>query len=409
MLSRPVRRRAARAGPAGSAGALVGERPPGLIASIDLLDRGVADLDPGRQRGAQALVGDVAVAVVGVLGEDRAHELGDRVPVRVVDGTPVELAQPVADRADPRRAAGAVQLRSGDRPARPSDGGYFARDECASSSGSSTSTASAPSTAASRGDGRARPSSCTATRPTPRTGCRSSSGSSAAPSPSTCPAGASTERRSTASSTTRCTGWRGSSSASSRRSEIDEYSLVVHDWGVVGLIAALRRPQQVRRLVVINAVPLLPGYRWHWVARCVWRLPVARRARQRDHHPAGAAADHPRQATARPRSDAGRAGSTRCCASWPRGHLAAAVGALPLGRPRAAGSRRRAASSGSMPGARRLGPARTPTCRRASARQFASRLAATRSWSSSTAPATGRGSTAPTCVRGRSGFLSPSR
>ena len=56
---------------------------------------------------------------------------------------------------------------------------------------------------------------------------------------------------------------------------IDEYDLVVHDWGVVGLIAALRRPQQVRRLVVINAVPILPGYRWHWVARWFWRLPVA--------------------------------------------------------------------------------------------------------------------------------------
>ena len=56
---------------------------------------------------------------------------------------------------------------------------------------------------------------------------------------------------------------------------IDEYDLVVHDWGVVGLIAALRRPQQVRRLVVINAVPILPGYRWHWVARWFWRLPLA--------------------------------------------------------------------------------------------------------------------------------------
>jgi pimeloyl-ACP methyl ester carboxylesterase len=55
---------------------------------------------------------------------------------------------------------------------------------------------------------------------------------------------------------------------------IGEYDLVVHDWGVVGLIGALRCPEQVCRLVVINAVPILPGYRWHWVARYFWRVPV---------------------------------------------------------------------------------------------------------------------------------------
>ena len=46
--------------------------------------------------------------------------------------------------------------------------------------------------------------------------------------------------------------------------------LVVHDWGALALIGAQRRPELVERLVVINAVPLLPGYRWHWVAR-LWR------------------------------------------------------------------------------------------------------------------------------------------
>jgi pimeloyl-ACP methyl ester carboxylesterase len=46
--------------------------------------------------------------------------------------------------------------------------------------------------------------------------------------------------------------------------------LVVHDWGSLALIGAQRRPDLVERLVVINAVPLLPGYRWHWVAQ-VWR------------------------------------------------------------------------------------------------------------------------------------------
>lgn len=46
--------------------------------------------------------------------------------------------------------------------------------------------------------------------------------------------------------------------------------LVVHDWGSLALIGAQRRPELVEKLVVVNAVPLLPGYRWHWVAQ-VWR------------------------------------------------------------------------------------------------------------------------------------------
>ena len=55
---------------------------------------------------------------------------------------------------------------------------------------------------------------------------------------------------------------------------IEAHSLVVHDWGVVGLLAAMRHPRLVRRLVLINAVPLLAGYRWHWVARYLWRVPI---------------------------------------------------------------------------------------------------------------------------------------
>jgi pimeloyl-ACP methyl ester carboxylesterase len=51
---------------------------------------------------------------------------------------------------------------------------------------------------------------------------------------------------------------------------VGEHKLVVHDWGAVGLIAAQRDPEAVKRLVVINAVPLSGGYRWHWVAR-IWR------------------------------------------------------------------------------------------------------------------------------------------
>jgi pimeloyl-ACP methyl ester carboxylesterase len=48
------------------------------------------------------------------------------------------------------------------------------------------------------------------------------------------------------------------------------YRLVVHDWGVVGLVAAQHRPEALQRLVVINAVPLSRDYRWHWIAR-LWR------------------------------------------------------------------------------------------------------------------------------------------
>jgi pimeloyl-ACP methyl ester carboxylesterase len=51
---------------------------------------------------------------------------------------------------------------------------------------------------------------------------------------------------------------------------LESFSLVVHDWGSVGLITAMERPEAIERLVIIDAVPFLPGYRWHPVAR-IWR------------------------------------------------------------------------------------------------------------------------------------------
>jgi pimeloyl-ACP methyl ester carboxylesterase len=51
---------------------------------------------------------------------------------------------------------------------------------------------------------------------------------------------------------------------------VRERKLVVHDWGALALIGAQRRPDLLQRLVLIDAVPLLPGYRWHWVAQ-LWR------------------------------------------------------------------------------------------------------------------------------------------
>ena len=75
----------------------------------------------------------------------------------------------------------------------------------------------------------------------------------------------------------------------SRRYTIDEYDafierfcelagaervdLVMHDWGGVGLAFAQRLPERVDRIVLINVVPFLPGYRWHRTAR-IWRTPM---------------------------------------------------------------------------------------------------------------------------------------
>jgi pimeloyl-ACP methyl ester carboxylesterase len=53
----------------------------------------------------------------------------------------------------------------------------------------------------------------------------------------------------------------------------ERVSLVMHDWGAVGLAFAQRHPERVERVVVVNAVPFLPGYRWHRTAR-IWRTPV---------------------------------------------------------------------------------------------------------------------------------------
>jgi pimeloyl-ACP methyl ester carboxylesterase len=55
-----------------------------------------------------------------------------------------------------------------------------------------------------------------------------------------------------------------------QRLAVDRYSLVVHDWGGVALLPAQEEPERIRRLVILNAVPLLPGYRWHRTAR-IWR------------------------------------------------------------------------------------------------------------------------------------------
>ena len=55
--------------------------------------------------------------------------------------------------------------------------------------------------------------------------------------------------------------------------ELDRVRLVMHDWGVVGLAFAQRAPERIERLVAIDVVPLLPGYRWHPIAQ-IWRTPL---------------------------------------------------------------------------------------------------------------------------------------
>jgi pimeloyl-ACP methyl ester carboxylesterase len=54
---------------------------------------------------------------------------------------------------------------------------------------------------------------------------------------------------------------------------LERISMVVHDWGVVGLALAQESPGLIERLVVMDAVPFLPGYRWHPTAR-IWRTPL---------------------------------------------------------------------------------------------------------------------------------------
>src|SRR5918999_307884 len=50
---------------------------------------------------------------------------------------------------------------------------------------------------------------------------------------------------------------------------LERVRLVAHDWGAVALTLGHR----IDRLVAIDVLPLLPGHRWHWVARA-WRTPV---------------------------------------------------------------------------------------------------------------------------------------
>ncbi len=56
--------------------------------------------------------------------------------------------------------------------------------------------------------------------------------------------------------------------------ELDRVRLCGHDWGAaVGLAWAAEQPARVKRLVVVDAIPLLGGFRWRGPMRLV-RMPV---------------------------------------------------------------------------------------------------------------------------------------
>jgi pimeloyl-ACP methyl ester carboxylesterase len=54
---------------------------------------------------------------------------------------------------------------------------------------------------------------------------------------------------------------------------LGRFSLVLHDWGSVGLALAQRFPERIERLLMCSTVPFVPGFRWHRVARA-WRTPL---------------------------------------------------------------------------------------------------------------------------------------
>jgi pimeloyl-ACP methyl ester carboxylesterase len=55
---------------------------------------------------------------------------------------------------------------------------------------------------------------------------------------------------------------------------LERVQLVLHDWGAgAGLSFAQRHPERVERIALVNALPLLPGFHWHRLAR-IWRRPL---------------------------------------------------------------------------------------------------------------------------------------
>jgi pimeloyl-ACP methyl ester carboxylesterase len=54
---------------------------------------------------------------------------------------------------------------------------------------------------------------------------------------------------------------------------VEHCSVVVHDWGGVGLGFAQLAPERIAKVVAMNTLPLGLDYRWHRIARA-WRTPL---------------------------------------------------------------------------------------------------------------------------------------
>jgi pimeloyl-ACP methyl ester carboxylesterase len=56
--------------------------------------------------------------------------------------------------------------------------------------------------------------------------------------------------------------------------DIHSFKLIAHGWGAGGgLVFAQRHPERIEKLVLIDPLPLLPGFHWHRLAR-MWRTPL---------------------------------------------------------------------------------------------------------------------------------------
>ena len=168
--------------------------------------------------------------------------------------------------------------------------------------------------------------------------------------------------------------------------------LLMHDWGGVGLLLAQRLPRRVERLVLINTVPLLPGYRWHRTAR-IWRT------RGLGELAMGATGRRTlRLSTRESNVTPGRSpspGSTRCSRTSTRAPSARSCACI-VARPRARSQLQGSGSASSTCLRSMVCGHEDATSRRASAAHTRTRSRTRRCWSWQT-QATGRGSTAPTC------------
>ena len=218
-------------------------------------------LPPSREALAQRGEGAVAVAVVGVLGEHRLDQLGDRVPVRLVQRLPY---------ISRNRSRIARTRRFGSLPIHRRDPMSGIWSLCDGAIEEGELGLDGVNVFYRRVPGEGTPAVYCHGNPTHGEDWLPFLGAAARRSRSTCPAGAARTIPTPTASTTRCTGSRPSSSAASTSSASAAASSSSTTGAALALIGAQRRPELVEKLVILNVIPLLPGYRWHWVAQ-IWR------------------------------------------------------------------------------------------------------------------------------------------